>query len=175
MARSALPQKRLLRVAKAERQTLRDWKEGISLHRDSGLPLDTLVLQVASDRWALARTQRRDGNMLLRLRSPAYRCAISRYYYVMYHCIRAAVYIDHEGDDFEGHSELPKHVPEDFPDNNGWAHRLKTGRLSRNGADYDAYPKGDAAWRKKAVEIKSDADELLLVTRDYLRGKGCAL
>lgn len=91
----------------------------------------------------------------------------------MYHCLRAAAYIYHGGDDHERHSELPRHVPGDFPDRNAWANRLKVARLTRNAADYDPYPKSDIAWRGQASEIKSDADTILQVTRHYLRGKGC--
>ena len=175
MVRSALQPKRLLRVGKATHQLLQDWTEGVSLYRDSGLPIESLALRVASDRWVLAAAQRRDGNKLLGLSQPACRCSVSRYYYAMYHCMRAAAYVYHGGDDYQAHSKLPQHVPKDFPDCDDWANRLKNARLTRNAADYDPYPKSDKAWRRRASEIKSDADALLRVTREYLRERGCTL
>lgn len=145
------------------------------MYRDSGVSIRDLARGVAADRWVLARAQRRDGNKLLRLSQPACRCSVSRFYYAMYHCMRAAAYVYHGGDDYQAHSKLAQNVPEDFPDRDAWANRLKNARLTRNAADYDPYPRSDKAWHRKAAAIKTDADALLRVTREYLRGKGCPI
>ena len=96
-------------------------------------------------------------------------------FFCMYRALRACAFIYHQGDDFEEHSQLPLNLPKDFDPPINWQNRLKNARLLRNRADYEAYPKSDASWRRHAVAIKNDADELLSKTRIYLSGKGCPL
>lgn len=168
-----LPHARLLRVGKAKNGAVLDWQEGVSLSAASGLSIQDLKLYVASDRWLLAYDHRRDANALLTLAQPLYRSAISRYYYAMYHSMRASAFVFHNGDDYEEHSKLPLNIPNDFPGAAGWETSLKNARSSRNAADYDPYPRGEAHWRSLTQAIRADADALLIETRDYLRAKGC--
>ncbi len=92
----------------------------------------------------------------------------------MYHAMRAAAFVYHDGDDHESHSDLPLHVPPDFPNSANWQNELKNARLMRNAADYDPYPRADSFWQPRADAIKTLADDLLRATRVYLQGKGCA-
>lgn len=173
MIRLPLNDDRLIRVGKAERKLIANWDEGVSLQSDSGLTIAELTNLVATDRWHLADRHHRAANRLLSLPRPPYRTAISRLYYAMYHAMRAAAFIFHNGDDHEAHKSLPQNVPDDFPDKDFWANALKTARLVRNSADYDPYPKHARPWAKKAQIIKTDAKGLVRLARDYLRSKGC--
>jgi uncharacterized protein (UPF0332 family) len=173
MAKVRLSHQRLLRVGKARNVQLSSWREGVSLCHDSGMEIDELKLLVARDRWRLAALHRRDGESLLGLAQPQLRAAISRLYYAMYHAIRAAAYVYHDGDDHEAHAELPGHVPNDFPSAATWSNKLKDARLARNAADYDPYPRDIRAWRKQAVAIRRDAAELMRLSRAYLSHRGC--
>lgn len=170
-----LPRDRLKRIAQAECGTISAWKEGISLERDSGKNLQELLCVVARDRWFLARSHRSHATKLVQARPPQYRSAVSRYYYAMYHAMRACAYIFHEGDDHQEHSKLPLNIPKGFDNTVDWQNKLKDARLARNRADYEAYPKSDQAWRKVALAIKADADLLLTTARQYLKMKGCSL
>ncbi len=44
----------------------------------------------------------------MRGRPPMRRVAVGRYYYAMYHAMRAVVYFRTPGDDHEQHSDLPR-------------------------------------------------------------------
>lgn len=173
--RRALPDPRLIRVSKALKADLEMWREGVSLERDSGKAIGDLLKLVAQDRWRLAREQRRHANVMLRSPRPPYRSAISRYYYTMYHSMRACSYIFHEGDDHEEHAKLPANIPGDFPNKGAWQNRLKDARLLRNRADYDPYPTADRAWQGSAKKMRVEAAEMLSVAKVYLVGKGCTL
>jgi len=173
MARLRINHRRLVRVSMATIEMLQNWREGVSLANDSGLTIDELASAVAAGRWKLASEHRRNANALLALARPQFRNAVSRYYYSMYHAMRAASYLHHGGDDFESHSTLPQKVPSDFPNAAVVQNTLKNARLARNAADYDPYPSGGKFWESQARIIKSDADALLVDARDYLRGKGC--
>jgi len=168
-----LPNLRLIRVSKAEIDLLEHWKEGVSLVSAAGKSIDDLCLDVAVHRWKLGLLHKRDGNKLMQLQAPPYRSAISRYYYSMYHCFRAAAFISHRGDNHESHSNLPKHLPVDFPSVAFWQNELKMARLTRNDADYDPYPRTNAPWQNKAKAIQLNAINAVLETRNYLRSKGC--
>ena len=164
---------RLIRVSKATKSIIDNWEEGVSLQNVSGHDIASLMRLVASDRWRLGVEHRRQANIILKQVKPLYRSAISRYYYAMYHSMRACVYIYYRGDDNEKHMSLPQNIPADFDTSVNWQNTLKTARETRNRADYDPYPKTDLAWRKYALDIRTDADQLALVTRAYLRRKGC--
>ena len=169
-----LPRARLKRIAEATCDHVRTWKEGVALERDAGKPIGDLLCKVAVDRWALAFRLRAQANQLLN--SHHYRSAISRYYYSMYHSMRACVFIHHEGDDHEKHSELPLYIPPSFdPAGTNWQTKLKDARLLRNRVDYESYPKSEHAWQPDAQTIRQDANLLLKVSRHYLALKGCTL
>jgi uncharacterized protein (UPF0332 family) len=173
MARIKLSHTRLKRIGEAPAALLGNWREGVSLAGDSGLTIDALKLGVAAARWKLAAEYRRDAKKLLRLRPPPFRSVISRFYYAMYHSMRAACYVYHDGDDHESHSNLPLHIPGDFPNAATCKNTLKSARLARNAADYDPYPKSGKTWQRQAEAIRKDAEALLVETRNYLRSKGC--
>lgn len=165
--------RRLLRVGKAKKDQLAEWAEGVSLSSTFGLTIHDLKLKAATERWKLALEHRREGNLLLALPRPPYRAVVSRFYYVMYHAMRAACFLHHAGDDFEAHSDLPKNLPSDFPQVATWSNNLKGARLNRNAADYDPYPKSQIVWRRRADTVKADAGLLLTEVRAYLKSKGC--
>lgn len=170
-----LNNERLIRVTQAKNVVIKNWEEGISLQRDSRRSIPQLISNAAVDRWRLAYEHRHNANKLLGLATPLYRGAVSRYYYSMYHAVRACVYIHHRGDDHEKHSILPMHLPPDFDPTVNWQNKLKSARETRNSADYDPYPKSNLAWRKSALELKDDADQLLASSKTYLQNKGCIL
>lgn len=168
------PDTRLIRISKATQKDIEYWKEGVSLQHDADKTIPQLICLVASDRWRLAYQIRYHANKLLRSKPAHYRSSISRYYYTMYHAMRACAYVYYEGDDFSSHSKLPLSIPEDFPNGaDDWQRKLKYAHLIRNRADYDPYPKSDKAWQKYAYFLKTDADQLLRLARTYLQNKGC--
>ena len=168
----ALPDKRLIRLAEATNVEINYWKEGVSLQKDSGRTIRELISKAAADRWHFAYEHRHNANKLLKSRPPLYRSAISRYYYSMYHAMRACVFVSHGGDDHKNHGKLPLHIPGDFPSGANWQNMLRNARVLRNRADYEPYPKSNMAWKQDALELKQDADLLLFTTRTYLQNKG---
>lgn len=150
---SVLPRKRLIRITKAKKEQVENWKEGVSLEYDSGRTVSVLALGAAADRWRLAIQHRRHGNKLLVTSPPLYRNAVSRYYYAMYHAIRACSYIAHGGDDYQEHRMLPQQIPQDFAPGDDWQTKLKNARALRNQADYDPYPKSDRAFKSDALSL----------------------
>ncbi|SRR6266404_4268270 len=168
-----LPNERLLRVTQAKKAIVDIWKEGVLLESSSTQSVSQLVMLAATDRLKLALNHRRNANRHLSV--PLYRSAVSRYYYAMYHALRACVYLSHGGDDHQGHTELPQHIPDDFAPGQDWQTKMKNARVTRNRADYDPYPKADTAFRSDALSLKADTDQLIFLARQYLRGKGCTI
>ena len=167
-----LPNDRLNRLVRAINEQINYWKEGVSLQKDSGRTIPELINKAAADRWYFAYEHRHNANKLLNSKPPLYRSAISRFYYSMYHAIRACVFISHGGDDHQEHRELPLHIPNDFPSGPNWQNMLRNARELRNRADYEPYPKSNIAWKQDALDLKKDADLFLSTTRTYLRNKG---
>lgn len=167
-----LPNKRLNRLAKATNEEINYWKEGVSIQNDSGQAIPDLVNRAAADRWYFAYNHRYDANKLLKSKPPLYRSAISRYYYSMYHAMRACVFVSHQGDDYEQHSTLLKYVLNDSSFDFNWQNILKNARELRNRADYNPYPKSNTAWKQDALDLKKDADLFVATTRAYLQKKG---
>jgi uncharacterized protein (UPF0332 family) len=170
----SFPTPRLKRISEASCDSVKMWKEGVSLEYNSGKSISFLICRVAADRWILAYALRAQANRLFVAHH--FRSAISRYYYCMYHAMRACVFINCEGDDHEKHSELPLHIPPAFdPSGTNWQTKLKDARLLRNRVDYEAYPKSEKAWESDAQAIKLDAQLLLRISKQYLTSKGCSL
>ncbi len=172
MAQYADP-RMLQRFAEAKKKMLDDWGEGVSIAARSGHSLEELRHRVVVDRVALAAGCRARGARLLQVDPPLYRDAISRFYYSTYHSFRAVVFFRFGGDDHEKHSDLPSHLPPDFPGLEIWANDLKSARETRNAADYDLYPKAEGAWRADALLLQTTAKDALSAARVYLRTKGC--
>jgi hypothetical protein len=91
----------------------------------------------------------------------------------MYHAWRAMAFFETPGDDNDDHVELPGFEPRGFPNVELWQNRLKVARELRNRADYDAYPKAESAWQRDALELCSQAAELVRLSRRHLRTRGC--
>lgn len=166
-----LPNDRLNRLVRATKEQINYWQEGVSLQTASGRTIPELINKVAADRWHFAYEHRHDANKLLKSKPPLYRSAISRYYYSMYHSMRACVFVSHGGDDYQEHRNLILHIPKDFPQRSSWSNTLKSARDLRNQADYEPYPKSNIAWKSYALNLKKDADLLLSTTRVYLQKK----
>jgi hypothetical protein len=92
----------------------------------------------------------------------------------MYHAMRPCAFLFYQGDDHEEHSQLPLHIPADFPDKS-WQSRLKDARLARNVADYDPYPLKGGGWKKQALTLDSDSEQLVVQARAYLKSNGCKI
>lgn len=170
-----IPAHNRLRIARANRELILAWAEGVHLEAVTGISLADLRQLVTSDRIQLAAAFATQGDRLMTATPAHFRDATSRFYYSMYHSMRAAVFFDHGGDDNQAHSELPRHTPRTFPDRDIWSNRLKSAREHRNSADYDPYPKSDMAWRGVATELQGHAHDLLRESRAFLRGVGCVL
>lgn len=169
-----LPIERLERISKVPKAQVILWEEGISLERDSNLKISDIVRIVASDRWRLASQHNRHADQLMSTQPICYRGAISRYYYAMYHALRACTYISHKGDDFEKHSVLSSHLPGDLTAGTNWQNMLKDARETRNRADYEPYPSHNLAWKKDALIIRDNAELTMEMSKKYLMGKGCS-
>lgn len=165
---------RLLGISKANRNTLNGFKAGVHLTSASGRSIIDLQHQACADRLGLAREFLAAADRMMRSRPPMFRMALGRYYYAMYHTMRAVVYFDNEGDDHEAHSKLPTHAPGDFTQKAYWENELKDARLRRNEADYDPYPSGDAEFGKTAKHLRGQAHQLVGESTKYLKMKGCA-
>jgi len=165
--------KNLLRVSKAKKSEIDRWKEGRALESSSGRTIEELSHRVVADRLQLAMRFLRVGDRLHAGAQPDYRLAVSRYYYAMYHAMRAAAYFSHGGDDHEEHSKLPSNAPTDLPNSALLSNSLKDARERRNAADYNPYPKGNGAWKRHAANLSVDAAKLVQEVRQYLRAKGC--
>jgi uncharacterized protein (UPF0332 family) len=171
MAHFASP-KALRRVGTAKKSLIEGWKEGRHLEAESTHTLQELVERAAADRFRLAQSLLRDAERLAANSPPLYRAAVSRGYYAMYHAMRAAAYVFHGGDDHQEHKTLPSQAPADMTTPDVWSNKLKDARERRNQADYDPYPKSEAAWRATAEPLLLDAVNLVTEVRLYLRLKG---
>lgn len=85
------------------------------------------------------------------------------------------MYLEYDGDDHEQHNVLPTKDVAGIPQATGWQNKLKDARTYRNQADYDPYPRADAAWQDAAIELQTNARQLLALSRAYLSAKGCVL
>jgi uncharacterized protein (UPF0332 family) len=165
----------LLHVSKAAHGVLKYFKQGVYLQSSTGRTIEQLHEQASVDRMRLASGFLATGDRLVRGRPPMFRVAVGRYYYAMYHAMRAVVYFHIVGDDHEKHSDLPSWTPADFPRVDYWKNELKDARLRRNEADYDPYPTNDVEFRRVALEVRKSARELYEEARQYLAQKGCTL
>jgi len=163
----------MLRLTQAKEQQYSDWAYGIYVRSATGQDLDDLREQAVVDRLRLATDFLAAAEALMKARPPRYRDAISRYYYAMYHSIRAAALFSHQGDDQSTHAELPGRTPGDFPNTATRQNELKNARALRNQADYDPYPADEVHWKAQARLIRPLAASLLGDVRAFLLSKGC--
>jgi len=173
MVRFADPET-LKRVSQADRQLIKNWREGSSLQSRTGRSLVELQHRSVADRISLASDFLSRARKLKTNDPPLYRDAISRYYYATYHAFRAVSFYIAEGDDHQEHSVLPTKLPSSFPDLSKWQNDLKDSRLTRNAADYDVYPKSPSAWRADCTRVESVAELAVPAVRRFLRSEGCS-
>ncbi|MFI9010516.1 HEPN domain-containing protein [Actinosynnema sp. NPDC053489] len=122
-------------------------------------PLPLLMKQVVSDRLMLAGEQLGVGDHMLN--NQQFRSSISRHYYAMYHAARAVVFAVEQGDDYERHNELPRHLPQGMPNVAKHEISLTEARLLRNQADYDPYPVSAADWETDARALAATAAQFV--------------
>jgi uncharacterized protein (UPF0332 family) len=170
-----LPDVQLLRISKGSAEVLNHIRLGVHITTISDATIEQLIENAARDRYRFAQQFLRSAARALGDKKPQHRLAVSRAYYAMNHAARALVYFVERGDDHEAHSELPKHLPKDFPNRADWENEIKNTRLERNRADYDPYPKSDRAFADSAGSINDAARRFLVVTRRYLTRKGCKI
>lgn len=181
MARGSSDKKRrlanaqLLELSRSHAKVINNFRLGAHLNSHSGMTIDELLEQATKDRFELAQESLRNGKWVLGATKPRYRVVVARNYYAMYHAARALVFFIEGGDDHEAHSELPKHLPKDFPDRERWENEIKNSRFERNRADYDPYPKSDSAFSRSASATVGTAEEFLMVVKRYLVRKGCKI
>ena len=159
--------------ATSKKRDLDRFDQGMVLQEAFRCSIRELRLRVVKDRIGLAMHCLTAAKRALKNRPVSYRLIIGRSYYAMYHAARAVAFLSHGGDDHEAHDKLPGQLPNDFADRANWENVLKNARLDRNRADYDPYPKKDAAFRQTAFETCSAALDLIQECRSYLRSKGC--
>lgn len=166
---------RLLRVSKGTQTILSNFAEGESLASHFGTTISDLKERATADRLKLGEHFLAVGNTMRRSRTRDWRSVIGRYYYAMYHAMRAVSFFSLGGDDSEAHSKLSGSIPTDFPLGSVRANELKDARLRRNEADYDPYPyPSDVAYfRSTAVSLDPVANNFVEECRAYLKNKGC--
>lgn len=169
-------QQRLLRLSKAYKRELGYFTEGENLATIFGTSIADLTHQAAADRLVLGEHFLNIANLLTKSRSKAldWRMVIGRYYYAMYHSMRAVSYFHVGGDDCQDHTKLFTSIPSDFPDASIRANELKNARLWRNEADYDPYPQSWEHFKGIAVSLNPIANTFVGDCRMYLSNGGCA-
>jgi uncharacterized protein (UPF0332 family) len=165
----------LLLISKGDAKTINHFRLGARLFQLSGIDIDQLSEGACRDRFRFAQETLRCARWALVSTKPQYRVALARSYYAMYHAARSVVFIAQGGDDYEAHTELPKHLPKDLPSRDQWENELKTARYERNRADYDPYPKSDTAFRATAEATLRTAETFFPVVKNYLKRKGVSL
>jgi uncharacterized protein (UPF0332 family) len=163
----------LLKVTRAKKVEIGFFSEGVRLEQASNHTIEDLRHRATADRLKLAEDFLAAGEALMKARPTQYRHAVGRFYYSMYHSMRAVVYFIHGGDDHDKHLMLPSKTPHDFLNHNIWQNNLKDARIRRQEADYDPYPLSKVSWRRPAKELSIQAPELIRLSRDYLKTKGC--
>ncbi|NKY29189.1 hypothetical protein [Nocardia gamkensis] len=164
---------RLRRVMKADSKTLGYFKEGASLEKALALSITDIIHKTTADRLRLGERFIDVANTMRRARIRDWRSTIGRYYYGMYHGMRAVSFFAHSGDDFEAHNQLFKSIPKDFPSKELRANELKDARLRRNEADYDPYPIDDKYFQGVVRSLDPVANDFVSACRSYLASKGC--
>lgn len=166
-------EERLHRVTKLSNKVVVVLREGVSLEADLSRPLADVMAQTVADRLDLADEFLAMAQALLRSRTDLSRAAIARFYYAMYHSMRAASYQHFEGDDYEAHAVLSsKGVPPDYPSQALASNELKDARILRNEADYDQYPLNRGYFKTQAKALQPVAANFVGAARRYVTSKG---
>lgn len=165
-------QAQLASLSELSANRIRDLKYGTVLTAQTGYTIAELIEKVALDRVALGALLHREARAAMERSPPSFRNSISRSYYSMYQTFRGVVFYVTQGDDYEKHSILAQHIPDDFPGSPYWENALKTARLERNKADYEPYPRNDSQFEVQARAIYADSYRLRSAALTYLRSKG---
>lgn len=163
----------LRKIATATKRDQDAYALGVFFASSTSRTIEDLRQQAVADRISLAREILATAEKLYSARPRQNRSAVSRYYYSMYHALRAVTFFSFGGDDHEAHRILPGKLPTDFPAAAYWANSLKSARENRNSADYDPYPVDGLSWRAMATNLRNEAPRLLAATEQYLRTMGC--
>ena len=164
---------RLQRITKAPKNTLILLKEGVSIEAALSQTLDEAMDRTVADRLDLADEFLEMAERLHRSRSDMSRPAIARYYYAMYHAMRAVSFQNFGGDDHEQHTVLPsKGVPNDYPNKDLASNELKDARTLRNEADYEQYPISRSYFRTAVLDLRPKAKAFVSAARQYVTLKG---
>ncbi|WP_131831968.1 hypothetical protein [Mycobacteroides abscessus] len=164
---------RLQRVSEADQALLKHFAEGESLATTFGRSIEDIRHQAAADRLKLGEHFLRIGKRVSNTPNRDWRSVIGRYYYAMYHSMRAVAFYTHGGDDHQAHSKLAQKIPTDFPNRILRANELKDARTRRNEADYDLFPKGSPHFRTNAIYLAPIAVQFVSECRAYMQQKGC--
>lgn len=165
--------RRLQRVSTADKKTIKYFGEGASLATAFGKSIEDVRHQAAADRLKLGEHFLRIAKRMSNLPRCDWRSVIGRYYYAMYHSMRAVSFYAYGGDDYQEHSKLPQKIPDDFPNKNLRANELRDARTRRNEADYDLFPSGSPHFRTNAVLLAPIAAQFVSECRLYMQQKGC--
>jgi uncharacterized protein (UPF0332 family) len=172
MALSAT-EERLQRVSKASKNTLILLKEGVSIESSLSRQMDDVMAQTVADRLDLADEFLDMAERLYRSKFDMSRPAIARYYYAMYHAMRAASFQSVGGDDHEQHTALSvKGIPDDYPNKALASNELKDARSLRNEADYEQYPITRSYFQSAAKNLRPVAKAFVSAARQYVTSKG---
>lgn len=164
---------RLQRITKAPKNTLVLLREGISIESALARQLDDAMDQTVADRLDLADEFLDMAERLYRSKFDMSRPAIARYYYAMYHAMRAVSFQFLGGDDHEQHTVLPaKGVPSDYPGKDLASNELKDARTLRNEADYEQYPITRSYFESAAKDLRPKALAFVKTARQYVTSKG---
>jgi uncharacterized protein (UPF0332 family) len=165
--------RRLQRVSTRDKETLEKFREGESLSTAFGKSFEDVRHQAAADRLKLGEHFIRVANRMSNASRHDWRAVIGRYYYAMYHSMRAVSFYSHGGDDHQAHAKLPQMIPNDFPSRTLRANELRDARTQRNEADYDLFPSGSPHFRRNAIALAPTAAQFVLECRVYMKQKGC--
>lgn len=166
-------EKRLQRISKAPQRTLDLLREGVTIEAALSRPMEDVMAQTVADRLNLADDFLDMAERLFRSRSDMSRPAIARYYYAMYHSMRAASFQYLGGDDHEQHTALSaKGIPDDYPQQAVASNELKDARILRNEADYEQYPTTRSYFQSAAKDLRPVATAFVRTARQYVTSKG---
>ncbi|MDP9025113.1 MAG: hypothetical protein M3N13_07060 [Candidatus Eremiobacteraeota bacterium] len=123
-ARFSARKRHIQLLSKEHAERVKAYKHGINLASQFGGDIEILISEACAARLKLANRFLRAAERELRQNPADHRRAISTSYYSMYHRLRAVVYYQNRGDDFEEHTALPKHLPGDFPAASHWSNEF---------------------------------------------------
>lgn len=164
----------LLRFSKSTISNINFVKEWEATLRTTHATVDNVISIITVERMSLARQFLETARHQKRRRPPALRESISKSYYALYHSLRAVVFVEEGGDDYNAHSELPKRIPTGFPSRDIWKSKITEARIARNQADYDCLGISESDLRSMAEDTLRDAELFIPLAETYLRRLGVA-